>query len=140
MESWEFLLQRKGTRTWLPIARQQGDRAISSRQLQVEAGTYRIVAQSCRANVEVEIRIVYQPLHGLPPQRRTQKRRCRTSPDGLMVVIPFLELNPGRWELRCACELPTGPTGEPQRAVLQLDTLLPRAIAQPRHDPSCPQR
>jgi len=129
MESWEFLLQRKGTRTWLPIARSHRSHAISNRQLQVEAGTYRIVAQACRANVEVEIRIVYQPLADLLPQRRTQKRRCRTSPEGLMVVIPFLELDPGRWEFRCACELPTGPTGEPQRAVVQLDVTPARVPA-----------
>ncbi|NEO27012.1 MAG: hypothetical protein F6K03_08975, partial [Kamptonema sp. SIO4C4] len=111
MESWEFLLQKKGTRSWLPIKR---------RRLKIEAGQYRIVAQSCRANVEVEIRVIYQTLDEVPPKRRAQKRVCRTSQEGLMMVIPFTPLRQGYWEFRCTSPQMEDMTGEAWQEVVQL--------------------
>jgi hypothetical protein len=91
MEAWEFLLQKKETRSWFPI---------KNRKLALATGQYRIVAQGCPADTDVEIRVFYQTLDQAPPQKRSQKRTGRTNKDGLMVVIPFTELKTGLWEFR----------------------------------------
>lgn len=93
MEYWEFLIQKEGDRSWLPL---------ETADVEILEGRYRLVARSSRLNVPVEIRITYQtPPEEFPPKRGVQKRTNRTSPEGLMVVIPFMRFKPGIWELRC---------------------------------------
>jgi hypothetical protein len=93
MEYWEFLIQKEGDRSWLPL---------ETADVEILEGRYRLVARSSRINVPVEIRITYQtPPEEFPPKRGVQKRTNRTSPEGLMVVIPFMRFKPGIWELRC---------------------------------------
>ncbi|XHX76437.1 MAG: hypothetical protein RBJ76_18595 [Stenomitos frigidus ULC029] len=93
MEHWEFLLQKEGDRSWLPL---------DSPDVEILEGRYRIVARSSQINAAIETRIVHVATEAVPPKRRVQKRSCHTNQDGLMVVIPFTRLEPGLWELQCS--------------------------------------
>ena len=96
MEYWEFLLQKEGDRSWLPL---------ESPNVEILEGRYRVVARSSRKNSNVEVRIVHQATIEVPPKRRTQQRSNRTNADGLVVVIPYTTLKPGTWELNCSGDL-----------------------------------
>jgi hypothetical protein len=90
---WEFLLQKEGDRSWLPL---------DSPDVEILEGRYRIVARSSQANTKVEIRITHLAAQESPPKRRIQKRSGQTNQNGLVVIAPFTQLQPGAWELRCA--------------------------------------
>ncbi|MEP1057985.1 MULTISPECIES: hypothetical protein [Cyanophyceae] len=93
MEHWEFLLQKEGDRSWLPL---------DSPDVEILEGRYRIVARSSHINAAIETRIVHIATEAVPPTRRVQKRLCQTNQEGLTVVIPFTRLEPGLWELQCS--------------------------------------
>ncbi|MBD2039061.1 hypothetical protein H6F76_29345 [Leptolyngbya sp. FACHB-321] len=93
MEHWEFLLQKEGDRSWLPL---------DSPDVEILEGRYRIVARSSHVNAAIETRIVHIATEAVPPTRRVQKRLCQTNQEGLTVVIPFTRLEPGLWELQCS--------------------------------------
>ncbi|NEP59278.1 MAG: hypothetical protein F6K31_20055 [Symploca sp. SIO2G7] len=111
MEYWEFLIQQEGDRTWKPI---------KSPRIEIEPGRYRVVAHSSLKNAEVEISVIHQSLEEVPPKRRYQKRSRRTSPEGLMVVIPFTQLKSGIWELRCCGDIMSDFMGETWQQFVQL--------------------
>lgn len=113
MEYWEFLLQKEGDRTWLPI----------NSKTEIEAGRYRVVAHSSRINTDVEICIIHDSTEEVPPKRRSQKRSRRTNPEGLMVVIPFTYLRPGFWELRCCGDIMSDFLGNSWQHSVQLVVL-----------------
>lgn len=92
MDYWEFLLQREGDQSWLPL---------ETAQAEILEGRYRIMAHSSRVQVPVEIRISQFLLEEMPPRRRVLKRQAYTNEDGLLVVMPFRWLQPGYWEVRC---------------------------------------
>jgi hypothetical protein len=110
-EYWEFLLQKEGDRSWLPL---------DSSDVEILEGRYRIVARSHRKNSNVEVRITHQATDEVPPKRRTQKRSHRTNQDGLVVVIPFTALKPGIWELNCSGDLMSDLMGNGWQASIQL--------------------
>lgn len=93
MKHWEFLLQKEGDRSWLPL---------DSPDVEILEGRYRVVARSSQKNVEVEIRVSHLATAEDPPKRRIQKRSARISQEGLIVIIPYTRLEPGIWELCCA--------------------------------------
>ncbi|HTL89382.1 MAG TPA: hypothetical protein VL134_08265 [Leptolyngbya sp.] len=98
LHPWEFLIQLDGDRAWLPL---------NAPNVEVLEGRYRIAAKSKRKNAPVEVRIQHDALNELPPKRRTQTRTHQTNQRGLMVVIPFTRLQPGRWEFQCVPEAGT---------------------------------
>ncbi len=51
MEYWEFLLQKEGDRSWLPL---------ESPTVEILEGRYRVVARSSRKQTNVEVRIIHQ--------------------------------------------------------------------------------
>jgi hypothetical protein len=114
MEYWEFLIQKQGERTWVPLL---------SPTSEIVEGRYRVVARSSRANTDVEVRVIYSTTLEVPPKRRIQKRTRRTNSEGLMVVIPFTNLKPGNWELRCSADLMSDFMGASWQHALQLDVL-----------------
>lgn len=114
MEYWEFLIQKEGDRSWQPL---------ESPDVQLQEGRYRIVARSSRADTEVDVRITHDSTDEDPPIRRMQKRSRRTSPEGLMVVIPFADLKPGIWEMRCRPDLITDLMGNSWKHTLRLQVL-----------------
>ncbi len=93
MKHWEFLLQKEGDRSWLPL---------DSPDVEILEGRYRVVARSSEKNTEVEVRVSHLITDENPPKRRIQKRSARTNPNGLLVVIPYTRLEPGLWELCCS--------------------------------------
>jgi hypothetical protein len=90
--SWEFLIQKDGDRSWLPI---------DSATVEILEGRYRMMVRSSRKNAPVQVKIVQDAVDEDPPVRRTQKRSLSTNDAGLMVVMPYTTLNPGRWEFHC---------------------------------------
>ena len=111
MEYWEFLLQKEGDRSWLPL---------ESPNVEILEGRYRVVARSSYRNSNVEVRIVHQATVEVPPKRRTQQRSNRTNADGLVVVIPYTTLNPGTWELVCSGDLLSELMGNAWKYSVQL--------------------
>lgn len=114
MEYWEFLLQKEGDRSWLPL---------ESPDVEILEGRYRIVARSSRKNINVEVRITHHSAEEVPPKRRIQKRTNRTNQDGLMVVFPFTRLQPGLWELRCSGDLMSEFLGKTWQYAVRLQVL-----------------
>ncbi|HEY9749025.1 MAG TPA: hypothetical protein V6C63_10120, partial [Allocoleopsis sp.] len=114
MEYWEFLLQKEGDRSWLPL---------ESPDVEILEGRYRVVARSSRANTSVEIRVTHQVADEVPPKRRAQKRFGRTNKDGLMVVFPFTRMQPGLWEIRCAGDLMSDFLGQSWQHTVCLQVL-----------------
>lgn len=118
MQDWEFLLQKEGDRSWLPL---------ESPTVEILEGRYRIVAQSRRENATVEIRIVHQSIDDQPPKRRLQTRSAQTNDRGLVVVMPYTHLQPGRWELRAQGDLMADMLGESWQATVELQVFAQEA-------------
>lgn len=95
MEFWEFLIQREGDRSWLPL---------ESPDVEMLEGRYRMVARSSRSSMPVDVAIAHTLLDEHPPRRRFQKRQGFTNADGVMVVFPYTWLQPGLWEFHCSGE------------------------------------
>ncbi|HEY9637123.1 MAG TPA: hypothetical protein V6D14_27230 [Coleofasciculaceae cyanobacterium] len=130
MEYWEFLLQKEGDRSWLPI---------KSSKIEIQAGRYRVVAHSNRSNSDVEIYVTHHSTGEVPPKRRSQKRSRRTNPEGLMVVIPFTYLKAGLWELRCCGDILSDFLGNSWQQAVQLQVLPKAAEVLPTSKAPCPQ-
>ena len=114
MAYWEFLLQKEGDRSWLPL---------ESPEVEILEGRYRVVARSSYIHTPVEIRITHVAAEENPPKRRTQKRMGQTNKEGLLVVIPFTRLQPGLWELRCTNDLMADLIGESWQYGVKLQSL-----------------
>lgn len=114
MEFWEFLIQKEGDRSWLPL---------ESPRVEILEGRYRVMARSSRVNTAVEICIAHETAIEHPPKRRIQKRTSRTNPDGLIVVIPFTRLLPGMWELRCMGDLMSDMMGQSWQYIVRLQVV-----------------
>lgn len=93
MEQWDFLLQKEGDRSWLPL---------DSPDVEILEGRYRIVARSSQANTDVNISISYLTVDEDIPKRRSKRRAGRTNANGLMVILPYTHLRSGIWQITCA--------------------------------------
>ncbi|MBD2152439.1 hypothetical protein H6F44_20295 [Pseudanabaena sp. FACHB-1277] len=93
MENWEFLLQRKGDKSWLPL---------ESPTVEILEGQYRLAARSTQANMPVNVAIAYRPLAEARHEPFQQKIAKRVSNDGLLIVMPYTNLVAGFWEVECA--------------------------------------
>ncbi|MDY7006585.1 MAG: hypothetical protein SWX82_22365 [Cyanobacteriota bacterium] len=113
MSKWEFLLQKEGDRTWLPL---------ESADVEILEGRYRIVAHTHIANTEVQIQIIHNSTEEVPPLRRVQKRSSRTHSQGLISIIPFTRLKPGKWEFRCQTK-PTTSSVKTKQHIIYLEVL-----------------
>lgn len=106
--SWEFLLQQDGDRAWL---------SIDTPTVEILEGRYRIAAKSNYKNVPVEVLIRHDATEEDPPKRRVQKHTYQTNQKGLMVVIPYTELQPGLWEFRCTHQAPIEGLENPTHSI-----------------------
>lgn len=93
MEFLEFLIQKEGDRSWLPL---------DSPEAEILEGRYRVMARCDRGNAPVDIRITYLDLEAVPPRRRVHNVTRPTTDRGLLAVMPFSPLSTGTWTLRCA--------------------------------------
>lgn len=114
MAFWEFLLQKDGDRSWLPL---------ESPTVEILEGRYRVVGRSSRINTPIEIRIAHDVLTDAVTVRRTQKRSGCTNQDGLVVIMPFTQLQPGDWELYCTGDLMADMMGEGWQYGVKLQVL-----------------
>ncbi|MEO1395225.1 MAG: hypothetical protein AAFV90_20170 [Cyanobacteria bacterium J06634_5] len=93
MKYWEFLIQKEGDQTWLPLETQQ---------VEILEGRYRVVAHTDRVNTPLEIRVSQLVTTEMPPRKRVRKRKGQTNETGLVVVMPYVHLKPGKWDLQCS--------------------------------------
>ncbi len=103
MEVWQFLLQRQGESAWIPL---------ESSPVDLQEGWCRLLVQTSRKGVPLEIRIIYQPPAGSSRKILTHRRQAHTSRDGLLVVFPFSHLHPGVWQVSCRADLLEDCLGE----------------------------
>lgn len=125
-ESWEFLIQKEGDRTWLPL---------EGPTVEILEGRYRMVARSSRVQTPLEIRLAHQSFEEHLPKRRVQKRSHRTNKDGLMVVFPFTYLKVGLWEVSCTGDILSDLLGNPWQYKVQLEVLAIDFDADPSLEP-----
>ncbi|MEA5535543.1 hypothetical protein [Crocosphaera sp. XPORK-15E] len=112
MKSWEFLIQKEGDRQWHPI---------NSPTWQLEAGKYRILAQSNRFNSILEVRITSQSGEAQQYQRRVNSQ-------GLVMILPYTELSPETlWDIRCYGDVLSEFLGESWQEQLTL-SILPSVV------------
>ncbi|MEA5447725.1 hypothetical protein VB780_04035 [Leptolyngbya sp. CCNP1308] len=115
MEYWEFLLQKEGDQSWLPL---------DTSQVEILEGRYRVMAHTSHANTPVHIQIDQvltdsrsdpsrnrQGAGGEPepPARRSLRRQGQINENGLMVVMPFTRLGEGAWDIQCASAIAANP-------------------------------
>ncbi|HIK26445.1 MAG: hypothetical protein P3X23_000130 [Thermosynechococcus sp. Uc] len=92
MGRWEFLLQKEGDRAWLPLEPPSAE---------VLEGSYRLMARCPVGETSVEVQITHLYEDQGVPKQRYQRRTHRSSSTGLMGILPFTYLQPGRWEFQC---------------------------------------
>ena len=109
MKYWEFLIQKEGDQTWLPLETQQ---------VEILEGRYRVVAHTDRANTSMNVRVSQLVMDEMPPRRRVRKRVGTTNDSGLVLVMPFVNLKPGQWDVKCSSL--EGAEGEPWQYSVQL--------------------
>ncbi len=114
MKSWEFLLQKEGDRTWLPL---------ENPTVEILEGRYRVVARTPCAKTEVDIYVSFVSSEDDPPKRRIQQRSHRANDDGLLAILPFTPFRPGRWELRCRPHVDAGETTQQWHSQIELQVL-----------------
>ncbi len=111
--NWEFLLQQEGDRSWLPL---------ESPDVEILEGRYRVMAKTAVPDTLMDIRITHESTDELPIKRRTQVRSGKTNPTGLLLVIPFTQMQPGVWEL--AIGVPNHATPDARRSLQQYSVQL----------------
>jgi hypothetical protein len=92
MESWEFLLQKRGDKSWLPL---------EVPTVEILEGQYRLAAKSNFIETLIGIQIRYSPSADVGYQPLQQKLSKRTNPEGLLIVTPYTHLTPGTWQIFC---------------------------------------
>lgn len=110
--NWEFLLQQEGDRSWLPL---------ESPDVEILEGRYRVMARTVVPDTLMDIRITHESTDELPIKRRTQVRSGKTNATGLLLVIPFTQMQPGVWEL--AIGVPNDAIRNVQEYSVQLHVL-----------------
>jgi hypothetical protein len=90
MTYWEFLIQRAEDRSW---------KTLTSPNLQIIEGQYRIIANTSAIDATVRTQVFYHT-DSEPPQL-SQSRSQSISPEGVLVVLPFTHLQAGMWHFKC---------------------------------------
>lgn len=108
MENWQFLLQKEEDELTTDRSASSLLKASNNSTIALEEGRYRIVAHSDRSNIDVEIDISHQIVNTGKSLRRSQKRSRSTNEAGLVVILPFTDLQPGWWEIQCSGEILSG--------------------------------
>lgn len=87
---WEFLLQKKGDKSWLPL---------ESSTLEILEGEYRLAARSNLAEAAIDIHINYFSSDRADSWHRQITRSV--NPQGLVLIAPFLNFTCGHWQFNC---------------------------------------
>ncbi|AFY69964.1 hypothetical protein Pse7367_1676 [Thalassoporum mexicanum PCC 7367] len=114
MESWEFLLQKRGDKSWLPL---------EVPTVEILEGQYRLAAKSSFLESPIGIQIRYSPSDEVGYQPLQQKLSKRTNAEGLLIVTPYNHLTPGTWQIFCFA-LETATAGQkPWSTSIRFDVL-----------------
>jgi hypothetical protein len=92
MTSWEFLLQKQGDKSWLPL---------ESLTLEILEGSYRLASRSSCSQELVNINLRYLPGPESSHKALQFKTSKQVSPDGLLLIMPYTEFTPGIWQINC---------------------------------------
>jgi hypothetical protein len=91
MANWEFLLQKQGDKSWLPL---------ESPTVEILEGHYRLASRTKLANVLVGVQLSYMPSTGLQtPSRQNFSKRINA--EGLLIVLPYTHFIAGTWQIEC---------------------------------------
>jgi hypothetical protein len=125
MTYWEFLIQRAADRAWRPL---------TSRNLKVSAGTYRLLINTSSIGQEVHTQVFYQT-DRRPPQLFHSSSHT-VSLEGTLVILPFTHLDPGLWLFNChltGVEEDTAALGErcEQLRIQVIAAPIPSSLATP---------
>ena len=101
MNTWDFLIQREGEKTWSSVAN------IS----RFEAGKYRLMVRTPKLNQGIDISITYCPESDLRVTKRRKYYR-QTNDRGFLAILPFTPLGTGSWEISCRPDLMSELCGE----------------------------
>jgi hypothetical protein len=101
MNTWDFLIQREGEKTWSSVAN------IS----RLEAGKYRLMVRTPKLNQGIDISITYCPESDLRVTKRRKYYR-QTNDRGFLAILPFTPLGTGSWEISCRPDLMSELCGE----------------------------
>lgn len=125
MEQWDFLLQKEGDRSWLPL---------DSPDVEILEGRYRVVARSNQVNTEVNVAISHVTVDEDPPKRRSKRRAGRTNANGLMVILPYTYLRAGIWHIICtSTDVMADLLGADWRRSVRLQVLASLGIEEENH-------
>ncbi|AFY75390.1 hypothetical protein Syn7502_03553 [Synechococcus sp. PCC 7502] len=95
MPTWEFLLQKKGDKSWLPL---------ESPTLEILEGEYRLAARCGLVNTPIDIDIDYLSYKENDEQVDQSWQRHFTrlvNRQGLVLIMPFLTFGVGFWQIKC---------------------------------------
>ncbi len=96
MLNWEFRLQKKGDSAWL---------LLETTEVEVLAGEYRLAVRCQFPQTCVNIQVGYLPTPAISQATHEygwdQEFTKTTSPEGLLIVLPFTVLTEGSWLVRC---------------------------------------
>jgi hypothetical protein len=92
MENWEFLLQKQGDKSWLPL---------ESPTVEILEGEYRLASRTKFADALVGIQLRYIPISESIYKPSHQKIAKRVNPEGLLIVMPYTNFTPGIWRIEC---------------------------------------
>jgi len=130
MEYWQFLIQKAGDHSWLPLDSPGGE---------ILEGRYQVVARSSHHSIEVTVQISYQFIEQGILKRRFQERSQVLSSEGLVIVLPFTDLLPGLWDLTCCGHDAANPVDPVWHQFVQLQVLPVAAEVDTDWDWSDPQ-
>ncbi|MGA1262830.1 MAG: hypothetical protein ACO331_02840 [Prochlorothrix sp.] len=91
----EFLLQREGDDTWIPV---------EAPTVEILEGRYRILGRTRHPNQDIQVQISYWDLEEVPPQRHSKHQTRRTSAKGLAALLSYTQFKAGRWEIQCSSD------------------------------------
>ncbi len=107
--TWQFLIQREGDRSWLPI--EAGG--------EIPEGRYRLAARTSYPNAPVAAEIAYIADRGDPLHPKTQRRSYQTTANGLLMLFPYSKIRVGTLTVRCIVH-PVGSAPEQHQAKLHV--------------------
>ena len=118
MKYWEFLIQKEGDINWLPL---------ETHQVQILEGRYCVVAHTDRTNTPTDIQVSQLGTTDLSPTKRVRTGISQTDANGLVIVVPYMNFQPGRWELTCRHCKPIDDLDDWQYS-LQIQVLSPTEV------------
>ncbi|MDX1976202.1 MAG: hypothetical protein SFT94_00875 [Pseudanabaenaceae cyanobacterium bins.68] len=94
MLNWEFLLQKQGDKSWLPL--EPRGAVVTAEILE---GYYRVAARSRLSNQSITIDTCHiSPGGGLAESTQSQRQ---VNEQGLVMVMTYRLLTPGTWQINC---------------------------------------